>query len=674
MKEDVSNVSVWVKLHWVPVTAFSKDGLSAIATKLGTSLILGSYTSNMCIQSWGRLSYARALIEIRADAELKDTILVVCQNLLGKGSIRVLFVLSMSGNLLGVRIERNKKKDVKPTKEVSNPNPFDVLNLVENDVDLGTNRGTSNLASKKANSSGYSFWNVEYSSTTHVVEKIYKIERLIIDGKVTLVDDEGKPLENVDSSDDHNRLGLIYNGQIRRKKVHKRDFVLEDQAGKSMALVGQSRPGKSFVLSLLLRFYDPTSGRIRIEENNIKQLKLKLLQSYKGLVRLDLLTVKVDEENRSKLLAELIESRRKYFAAKRAKEIRNKPPTKEVIKNGKKVQTKMVGPVEQPYEPTTVEEKLDRKNEIKARGTLLMALPNKDQLKIHSYQDAKLLMEAIVKRYGGNKESKKVQRTLLKQQYENFTASSSETLHQTFDRLQKLISQLEIQGEVIKQEDINLKLSKVECFNSHKNGHFARECRAPKNQENRGREYGRKTMPVENPTENALIAQDGIGGFEHLQYYCDKRVVRLLWNNSRRETNAILLSMKIMMVDLFPLNMVKVEYLEKETNDILLSMKIMMVDLFPLNMVKVEYLEKFYDTKGIKREFGVPRTPQQNGVAERKNRTLIKDAKNMALVIKPHNKIPYELIHGRRPIIDFMKPFGNQDNIVAGEAEKKKEP
>nr|GEZ46037.1 hypothetical protein [Tanacetum cinerariifolium] len=67
-------------------------------------------------------------------------------------------------------------------------------------------------------------------------------------------------------------------------------------------------------------------------------------------------------------------------------------------------------------------------------------------------------MKAIEKRYGGNKESKKGQRTLLKQQYRNFTASSSETLDQTFDRLQKLISQLKIQGEVIEQEDMNLKL------------------------------------------------------------------------------------------------------------------------------------------------------------------------------------------------------------------------
>ncbi|GJU08622.1 hypothetical protein Tco_1125052 [Tanacetum coccineum] len=130
----------------------------------------------------------------------------------------------------------------------------------------------------------------------------------------------------------------------------------------------------------------------------------------------------------------------------------------EVFKNGNKVLRGTVGTVEQEYEPTTAEEKQDRRNEMKARATLLMTLPNKDQLKFYLYQDAKLLMEAIEKRYGGNKESKKVQRILLKQQCENFAALSSETIDQTFNRLQKLISQLEIQGEVISQEDMNLKL------------------------------------------------------------------------------------------------------------------------------------------------------------------------------------------------------------------------
>ncbi|GJW61080.1 hypothetical protein Tco_0110415 [Tanacetum coccineum] len=129
-----------------------------------------------------------------------------------------------------------------------------------------------------------------------------------------------------------------------------------------------------------------------------------------------------------------------------------------VIKNGNKVLKRTVGETKQEYKPTTAEEKQDKRNEMKSRGTLLMALPNKDQLKFHSYKDAKLLMEAIEKRYGGNKESNKVQRTLLKQHYENFEGLSSETMDQTFDRLQKLIGQLEIQGEVISQEDMNLKL------------------------------------------------------------------------------------------------------------------------------------------------------------------------------------------------------------------------
>nr|GEW29184.1 hypothetical protein [Tanacetum cinerariifolium] len=66
-------------------------------------------------------------------------------------------------------------------------------------------------------------------------------------------------------------------------------------------------------------------------------------------------------------------------------------------------------------------------------------------------------MEAIEKRFGGNKDTKKVQKTHLKQQYENFTGSSSESLDQIHDRLQKLISQLEILGESLSQEDINLK-------------------------------------------------------------------------------------------------------------------------------------------------------------------------------------------------------------------------
>ncbi|GJR73310.1 retrovirus-related pol polyprotein from transposon TNT 1-94 [Tanacetum coccineum] len=67
---------------------------------------------------------------------------------------------------------------------------------------LGTNEGTSNLPSQATNSSGSSFWNVDASSpsSTPIIKKIDKIEKLIVEGKVTLVDDEGKLLEKVASS------------------------------------------------------------------------------------------------------------------------------------------------------------------------------------------------------------------------------------------------------------------------------------------------------------------------------------------------------------------------------------------------------------------------------------------------------------------------------------------
>ncbi|GJU04885.1 hypothetical protein Tco_1121315 [Tanacetum coccineum] len=131
---------------------------------------------------------------------------------------------------------------------------------------------------------------------------------------------------------------------------------------------------------------------------------------------------------------------------------------REIILNGDTpTPTITVKGVEQAVTPISVELRVIRRNELKARGTLLMALPDKHEIKFNIHKDAKSLMEAIEKRVGGNKETKKVQKTLLKQQYENFNGSSSEDLDQIHDRLQKLISQLEVHGESISQEDVNLK-------------------------------------------------------------------------------------------------------------------------------------------------------------------------------------------------------------------------
>ncbi|GJW17015.1 putative ribonuclease H-like domain-containing protein [Tanacetum coccineum] len=103
---------------------------------------------------------------------------------------------------------------------------------------------------------------------------------------------------------------------------------------------------------------------------------------------------------------------------------------------------------------------------------------------------------------------------------------------------------------------------------------------------------------------------------------------------------------------------------------------------------KNQDLNQFCNSKGIKREYSNARTPQQNGVAERKNRTLIEAARTMladsllpipfwaeavntacyvqnrVLVTKPHNKTPYELLIGRPPIISFIRPFGCPVSIL----------
>ncbi|GJY67036.1 putative ribonuclease H-like domain-containing protein [Tanacetum coccineum] len=105
--------------------------------------------------------------------------------------------------------------------------------------------------------------------------------------------------------------------------------------------------------------------------------------------------------------------------------------------------------------PVTAEEKTNKKNDVKARGLLLMALPNEHQLTFSQYPDAKSMFAAIETRFEGNAATKKSQKTLLKQQYENFSATSAESLDSIFNRLQKIVSRLAILGVVIAQEDLN---------------------------------------------------------------------------------------------------------------------------------------------------------------------------------------------------------------------------
>ncbi|GJR69448.1 ribonuclease H-like domain-containing protein [Tanacetum coccineum] len=270
----------------------------------------------------------------------------------------------------------------------------------------------------------------------------------------------------------------------------------------------------------------------------------------------------------------------------------------EVIMNGDSpaiASSSTEGPI--PLKPA--EQKLARKNELKSKSTLLLAIPDEHLLKFHAIKDAKTLWEAIKERFGGNKESKKIQKTILKQQYENFTVSRSEGLDKTYDRFQKPqqleiiddtsstneavntahdvpaarskgqassstyaddvmfsffvnqsnsphldnedleqidtddLEEMDLKWKVVmltikvkrflkktgknlnfnSKETVDFHKTKVECYNCHRRCHFARECRAPRNQGNRNGDAPRRIVPVETPT-NALVVQDGIGGYD----------------------------------------------------------------------------------------------------------------------------------------------------------------
>nr|GEV22807.1 hypothetical protein [Tanacetum cinerariifolium] len=479
----------------------------------------------------------------------------------------------------------------------------------------------------------------------------------------------------------------------------------------------------------------------------------------------------------------------------------------EVILNGDSATpTRVVDGVVQAVAPTNAEQKLAKNNELKARGTLLMALPNKHQLKFNIYKDAKSLMEAIEKRFGGNKETKKVHKTLLKQQYENFTGTSSESLDQIHDRLQNLISQLKILVDFEDQtlDDLfkNLKIYEAEVKSSSstshntqniafvssnnidstnelvsavpsvsaannedlkqidaddleemdlkwqmamltmgamRRGNFTRECRSPR--DTRNKDTQRRTFPVETFTSNALVSQcDGVEDesegepmptqkepsfvqtSEHVKtprtsvkpdcdYYEKKMVQKLVWNHAMRinhqhstrmthpHTNRHVVPTAVLTRSrLVPLNaaspvttafphptMTSPQPVKHGVNKAHSPIK-RPINHRPTpkhrNFHKTVTTVKLCEMKRIKREFTVSRTPQQNGVVERKNWTLIEAAKTMladsllhipfwaeavntacyvqnrVLVTKPHNTTPYELLLGRTPSIGFMRPFG----------------
>ncbi|GJW05112.1 hypothetical protein Tco_1563968 [Tanacetum coccineum] len=259
--------------------------------------------------------------------------------------------------------------------------------------------------------------------------------------------------------------------------------------------------------------------------------------------------------------------------------------------------TKTVDGKETTIPPTSVEEKAERRAELKARSTLLMALPNEHQLKFNSYKDAKSLKQAIKNRfreietlslddlfnnpkayelevkgtsssttnshnvaflsYSSTNSATRVVNTAqgVNTASTHGAADSSTTIKNLSDAViysffasQPSIPQLDNEDlqqinpddleeidlrwniamltmrarrflkntgrklDISNKERIGFDKSKVEYFNGHKRGHFARECRAPRNQDNRNKKPTRRTVPVEKTTSNALVSQcDGFG-------------------------------------------------------------------------------------------------------------------------------------------------------------------
>ncbi|GJT63177.1 putative ribonuclease H-like domain-containing protein [Tanacetum coccineum] len=452
--------------------------------------------------------------------------------------------------------------------------------------------------------------------------------------------------------------------------------------------------------------------------------------------------------------------------------------------------------------PVTAEEKTNKKNDVKARSLLLMALPNEHQLTFSQYNDAKTMFAAIETRFGGNEATKKTQKTLLKQQYENFSASSTESLDSIFNRLRSIViggsgaqtltflttpstsstndvntANPAYETEIHEDDPVNngfeeAALStkyRAKRYNSEikKENDFinANDTDAPRNKEGQFKyqDNTRKQGNNEDTSSKAILAIDGVGfdWSDMAENRLDKHgsnafrlelpdETRILLKILRKDNmysfdmknivpkvsltclvaKAILDESMLWHMMLGHINFKNINKLVKDNlvrgfptkcfeidqtcvaclkgkqhrasckskflNPITKPLFILHMDLFGPTFVSslmhkkycLVVTDDYSREKGIKREYSVARTPQQNGVAERRNRTLIEAARTMladsklpttfwaeavstacyvqnrVLVVKPHNKTPYELFRGFKPALSFMRPFGCHVTIL----------
>ncbi|GJS35075.1 zinc knuckle CX2CX4HX4C containing protein [Tanacetum coccineum] len=196
LKEELSHVPIWVKFHDVLLVVYTSDRLSFIATKIGTPMMLDSYTNSMCLESWGGRSYPRILIEIDACNGFSDNLIMVFLELEGPGYTKET-IQANPKKASSVRKSSNKTDIMNAT--TSGNGIFSLSNSFEalNDDDSVT------MEVKSGNKSSTSGVQEDGNSSTHLVEKIHRFEQQLLDGKCVLVDEDGKHMEKVDYSGDH---------------------------------------------------------------------------------------------------------------------------------------------------------------------------------------------------------------------------------------------------------------------------------------------------------------------------------------------------------------------------------------------------------------------------------------------------------------------------------------
>ncbi|GKE11664.1 ribonuclease H-like domain-containing protein [Tanacetum coccineum] len=219
----------------------------------------------------------------------------------------------------------------------------------------------------------------------------------------------------------------------------------------------------------------------------------------------------------------------------------------EVIENGATLpKTKIMEGVMTEMPITTAEEKAQRRLEVKARSTLMMGISNEHQLKFNSIKDAKKLNKADLDTMSMDDlyNNLKVYEPEVKEMSSSslinvanstnidnlsdavicsFFASqpnSSQLVHEDLllamltMRARRFLKNTRRKLTINGNETISFDKSKVECYNCHKRGHFARECRASRNQDNKNKESSRRSVPVEISTSTTLVSCDGLGGYD----------------------------------------------------------------------------------------------------------------------------------------------------------------